>query len=81
MPGGVKIKREELKTKLEKLDIDEGIRVERRGKKIFINRRASGDYVIQDGDTFHYLDNSKQVIALLKLTRETAAAATTIWLY
>jgi len=76
VPGGIKIKHAELKSRLDNLDIDEGIRIENKGKKFFINRRASGDYVVQDGNEFHYLDNARQVIAVIKPPKSSA-----IWFY
>lgn len=48
-------KEKELAKQLISLDLDEGIRIEQRyrGKKLFINRNACGNFVVQ------FIDNSK----------------------
>lgn len=66
MSRGTRIKAAELAGKLAALDIDEGIRIENAGIKMFINKNASGIFVVQFGDDFQYLDSGKRVINLIK---------------
>jgi hypothetical protein len=49
----------ELTKKLVSLDLDEGIRIEHsdRRQKLFINRNACGDYVVQSVNKDHDQDN------------------------
>jgi len=63
---GTRIKAAELAGKLAALDIDEGIRIEKAGIKMFVNKNASGIFVVQFGDDFQYLDSGKRVINLIK---------------
>lgn len=64
-------------TKLLNLDIDEGIRIESsgQGKKIFINKNASGIFVVQlvtgdkdssDDNNIRYFDFANEVIGFVK---------------
>ena len=94
MPWGKAITQSQLDSKLLTLDIDEGIRIERKaapagakGKKsktpfvvdkMFVNRRASGTYVIQHGEKFYYLQNPQEVKAIIN---EKFAAPFVIWAY
>lgn len=66
MPRGSRIKTGDLADRLAALDIDEGIRIENVGGKMFVNRNASGTFVVQFGSDFQYLDSEKQVISLIK---------------
>lgn len=66
MPGGTRIKAGELADRLAALDIDEGIRIEKAGGKMFVNRNASGIFVVQFGSDFQYLCSAKQVTSLIK---------------
>jgi hypothetical protein len=66
MPRGTRIKAGELADRLAALDIDEGIRIEKAGGKMFVNRNASGIFVVQFGSDFQYLGSAKQVISLIK---------------
>jgi len=66
MPRGTRIKTGELAGRLAALDIDEGIRIEKTGSKLFVNRNASGVFVVQFGTDFQYLDSAKQVISMVK---------------
>lgn len=65
---GYRIKPGEVASRLTSLDIDEGIRFERGGKKIFVNRDTSGAFVIQLGDSkdFRYLQSARQVAGLVQ---------------
>ena len=75
-----KDKVERLAKKLQALDIDEGIRIQGsaiQGKKIFVNKNASGIFVVQvavnnhkssaiyDNNDIKYFDSAGQVIELL----------------
>ena len=75
-----KDKVERLAKKLQTLDIDEGIRIQRsaiQGKKIFVNKNASGIFVVQvavnnqkssaiyDNNDIKYFDSAEQVIELV----------------
>lgn len=66
MPRGTRIKTGELAGRLAALDIDEGIRIEKTGSKLFVNRNASGVFVVQFGTDFQYFDSAKQVISMVK---------------
>lgn len=66
MPRGSRIKTGDLADRLAALDIDEGIRIENVGGKMFVNKNASGTFVVQFGSDFQYLDSEKQVISLIK---------------
>lgn len=66
MPRGTKIKTGELADRLAALDIDEGIRIENAGGKMFVNRNSSGTFVVQFGNDFQYLGSAKQVTCLIK---------------
>lgn len=80
--AGIKLGRRELLSKLESLDIDEGVRIEScRGgggkkKKLFVNRRPSGTFVMQHGDSddFDYFDNVGQVVDRLGREMKSYAA-------
>lgn len=61
MKRGKRITIAELASRLETLDVDEGMRIESAGKKMFVNRNASGIFVVQFGEDFYYFDFSKQV--------------------
>ena len=71
---------ERLAKKLQTLDIDEGVRIEEssiQGKKIFVNKNASGTFVVQlainnqkpsgiyDNNDIKYFDSAEQVIELV----------------
>lgn len=64
MPAGTRIKQGSLGDAMSSLDIDEGIRIELAGKKMFVNRGSSGIFVVQINDDFYYLDSAVQVIKL-----------------
>lgn len=66
MPRGTRIKAGELAGRLAALDIDEGIRIEGAGGKMFVNRNASGAFVVQLGGDFQYLGSARQVTGLIK---------------
>ena len=94
MPWGKAITHSQLDSKLLTLDIDEGIRIEHKvtptgakGKKpktpvgadkMFVNRRASGTYVIQHGEKFYYLQDPAEVKAIIN---EKFPAPFVIWAY
>jgi hypothetical protein len=80
MPRGARIKTSELEKRLAALDIDEGIRVEYADKKMFINKNASGTFVVQFGDSsdFRYLQSARQVISLVNSTFGNKG---TVWIY
>jgi hypothetical protein len=63
---GTRIKTGELANKLAALDIDEGIRIETGVDKMFVNRNASGVFVVQSGTEFQYVDSAKQVVKVIK---------------
>ncbi|MGI0020241.1 MAG: hypothetical protein ACREAY_07200 [Nitrososphaera sp.] len=75
MPAGTRIAN--LVQKLDSLDFDEGVRVESRGKKMFVNRSPSGAFIVQSGDTFHYIGTAGQVARLVKTTFNSYSA----WAY
>ncbi len=66
MPRGTRIRAGELAGRLGALDIDEGIRIEGVGGKMFVNRNASGIFVVQLGNDFQYLGSAGQVTCLIK---------------
>lgn len=70
MAAGAKIKASELAKKLGALDIDEGVRIESGSRRMFVNRRPSGTYVVQLGDSedFRYLETAAQVATLVRMT-------------
>ncbi|HEX2614243.1 MAG TPA: hypothetical protein VHL10_02015 [Nitrososphaera sp.] len=80
MPRGARIKMSELSKTLAALDIDEGIRVEHAGSKMFINKNSSGTFVVQfdDSSDFRYLQSARQVIGLVNSTLGSKGAA---WIY
>jgi hypothetical protein len=81
LTNGIRIKIKKLHDKLELLDIDEGIRIESSiCKKIFINRNASGIFIVQfdDSKDFRYFDSALQVIDLIRLK---AGRNAKIWIY
>jgi hypothetical protein len=78
MPRGTRIKNSELAKRLAALDIDEGIRVENAVDKMFVNRNASGVYVVQSGTEFKYLEVAKQVIKVIK---EKFGSKYSLWAY
>ncbi|MEO9295779.1 MAG: hypothetical protein ABI347_09295 [Nitrososphaera sp.] len=78
MPAGTRVRALDLEQKLESLDIDEGIRIQSGRRKMFVNRRASGDFVVQlGGDSFRYLSTAGQVAKLVSATFRTYDA----WAY
>jgi hypothetical protein len=77
MPAGTKVNPGDLAKKLESLDIDEGIRIESGGKKLFVNRSPSGTFVIQSGNEFHYLETATQVTRFIRSTFKNYSA----WAY
>jgi hypothetical protein len=74
-----KIRTRNLTSKLLSLDIDEGLRIESsvQGIKLFINRSASGTFVLQfcnnkdvkenRNKDFVYFDSAEEVIKLIKM--------------
>ncbi|MEO9364461.1 MAG: hypothetical protein ABI348_11225 [Nitrososphaera sp.] len=67
MPVGARIRHGGLEKVLSSLDLDEGVRIESAGKKkMFVNRSASGAFVVQVGDDFYYLDSASQVAKLVE---------------
>ena len=66
MPRGTRIKAGELADRMAALDIDEGIRIEKAGGKMFVTRNASGIFVVQFCSDFQCLSSAKQVISLIK---------------
>ena len=66
MPRGERIKQSELISRLPTLDIDEGIRIENAGNKMFVNRNASGVFVVQYDNEFLYLQTARQVLSAVK---------------
>lgn len=76
MPVGTRLKQGELVRVLSSLDVDEGIRIEGKGGKMFVNKSASGTFVVQVREEFHYLDSAAQVVKLAdKVFRKYAAWA------
>jgi hypothetical protein len=78
MPRGTLFRAGELAGRLEALDIDEGIRIENAGDKMFINRNASGVFVVQHGNDFQYLNSAKHVV---KTTKSRFGSNYTVWVY
>lgn len=84
--AGAKLGPRQLLRKLESLDIDEGVRVEskqgsgRKKKKLFVNRRPSGTFVIQldDSQEFMYFDSARRVVDFI---RDSMGKEATAWLY
>lgn len=68
MPVGTRLKHGELVRMLSSLDVDEGVRIEGKGGKMFVNKSASGTFVVQVGQEFHYLDSAAQVVKLANKT-------------
>ncbi len=66
MPRGTRIRAGELAGRLGALDNDEGIRIEGVGGKMFVNRNASGIFVVQLGNDFQDLGSAGQVTCLIK---------------
>lgn len=66
MPLGNQIKASELASRLETLDVDEGIRVEGAEGKMFVNKNASGVFVMQSGSEFQHLDSARHVLCAIK---------------
>lgn len=64
MPVGTRLKQGELVRVLSSLDVDEGVRIEGKSGKMFVNKSASGTFVVQVGEEFHYLDSAAQVVKL-----------------
>ncbi len=74
-----KIKTRNLTSKLLSLDIDEGLRIESavQGIRLFINKSASGTFVLQlcnnkddkenRNNNFVYFDSAEEVIKLIKM--------------
>ena len=77
---GDRIKPGEVAGRLASLDIDEGMRFERGGKKIFVNRSPSGTFAVQLGDSkdFYYFDSARRVAKLVQAELGGKAAA---WVY
>ena len=72
-----KIQTKNLNHKLRSLDIDEGIRIESstKSKKIFVNKNASGTFVVQCinknyhdnyNKSIRYVDSAKEILELVK---------------
>jgi hypothetical protein len=78
MHRGNRIKPSELVEKLATLDVDEGIRIESAGRQMFVNKNASGVFVLQFGSEFLYLDSAKQVLSAIK---SKFRAKYTVWAY
>jgi hypothetical protein len=74
-----KVMKRNLKNKLLSLDIDEGLRIESsvHGIRLFINKSASGTFVLQfcnnkddkenRNNNFVYFDSAEEVIKLIKM--------------
>ncbi len=78
MPRGTRIRAGELASRLAALDIDEGIRIENAGDKMFVNRNASGVFVVQYGSDFQYLESARQVVNAIKAKFRSKYA---LWVY
>jgi hypothetical protein len=78
MPSGTRIRAGELASRLAALDIDEGIRVQNAGDKMFINKNASGVFVVQCGSDFQFLESAKQVVKTIK---SRLGSKYTLWVY
>jgi hypothetical protein len=59
MPRGTWIRAGKLTGRLAALEIDEGISIENAGDKMFVNRNASGVFIVQHGSDFEYLKSAK----------------------
>lgn len=68
MPVGTKLRQSELVRALLSLDVDEGVRIEGKDGKMFVNKSSSGTFVVQMGEEFHYLDSGAQVVKLASKT-------------
>jgi hypothetical protein len=66
MPRDTRIKASDLAGRIAALDVDEGIRIEGGGSKMFVNRNASGIFVVKFGNDFKYLESTKQVLDEIK---------------
>ncbi len=78
MPRGTRIRAGELAGRLAALDIDEGIRIENAGHKMFVNKNASGVFVVQYGSDFQYLESARQVVSAIK---SRFGSKYTVWMY
>jgi hypothetical protein len=78
MPVGIKITKKSVEKALRSLDIDEGLRIEFHGRKLFVNKSPSGTFVVQVGEEFHYLANASQVV---KLANEASGGKYTAYSY
>ncbi|MEM3094891.1 MAG: hypothetical protein QXX64_04560 [Nitrososphaera sp.] len=85
MPRSTQIKAAELASRLAALDVDEGIRIEKKNndnagdEKIFVNRNASGMFIVQHGSDFQYLESARQVVSVIK--SRFGSKKYTIWAY
>jgi hypothetical protein len=82
----VQIKERDLPKRLASLDLDEGIRIEGQSQtpKIFINRNASGNFVVQFVDNMNSLNNIKYLYSpaeVLKFVKSTFDKNFSICLY
>ena len=85
----IQIKKSELRMKLILLDLDEGIRIEgpSQEKKIFINRNACDNYVLQvvdNNNTKNSIDNIKYFHSpydVFKFIKDTLDKNFSIWIY
>jgi hypothetical protein len=74
MPAASRIRLSQLPERLKLLDIDEGLRIEFAGSKMFVNKNLSGSFVVQfDNKKCQYLDSAK----ILKLAKKSSQ----IWAY
>lgn len=64
VPVGTRLKPRELVRVLLSLDVDEGVRIEGKNGKMFVNKSPSGTFVVQAGEEFHYLDSAAQIVKL-----------------
>jgi hypothetical protein len=79
MPRGTRIRAVELTNRLAALDIDEGIRIEDAGDdKMFVNKNASGAFVVQHGSDFQYLESARHVASAIK---SRFGSKYTVWVY
>ena len=80
MPRGSRIKPGGLAAALALLDIDEGVRLERGKRKMFVNRNPSGAFVVQLGDSqdFAHFKSARHVAAH---ARSRLGGKTVAWLY
>jgi hypothetical protein len=82
----VQIKERDLLKRLASLDLDEGIRIEGQSQtpKIFINRNASGNFVVQFVDSMNSLNNIKYLYSpaeVMKFVKSTFDKNFSICLY